>query len=376
MYGIECKPIGFDRARLFGLLKEAGLGGILLTSPENVFYSTGFPALPSSGNPILYTLRNRLPFFSYMDREGRVVLLCWDFAAEGSTFGVDEVQGFDRMGAAIQAVASLVKERLDPQAPLGIESTCPYYVFDAVKQAVQPVAFSVVDRLLERLRLIKSPEEIARIRTSTEIIEQTMTELVDVIHVGMSRLDLIREAKYRLFRNGGSGVSHATFAFGLANPEIAIGEVLEEGKLVTLDLGGIYEGYASDTRRYLYAGAIPESVTERYDMMVEIVDQVGAALVPGKRFCDVFQLARDLYAKHNLAPQFGHVGHNIGLETEEAWLSIDEERPVEPGMVINIELYSYAETGDHVGNEETFVVGPEGSTRISTLPREIRRVVR
>ena len=43
---------------------------MLLSSPENVFYTTGYTALPSSGNPILYTLRNRLPYFSHVDSEG------------------------------------------------------------------------------------------------------------------------------------------------------------------------------------------------------------------------------------------------------------------------------------------------------------------
>jgi len=43
-------------------------------------------------------------------------------------------------------------------------------------------------------------------------------------------------------------------------------------------------------------------------------------------------------------------------------------------MVINIELYSQAATGDMIGDEETYVVGPDGPERISVLPREIHVV--
>jgi hypothetical protein len=43
-------------------------------------------------------------------------------------------------------------------------------------------------------------------------------------------------------------------------------------------------------------------------------------------------------------------------------------------MAINIELYSMAETGEQVGNEETYIVGPAGPERISILPREIKVV--
>ena len=72
--------------------------------------------------------------------------------------------------------------------------------------------------------------------------------------------------------------------------------------------------------------------------------------------------------------RFSHVGHNIGLETEEEWLDNDGSRSVEAGMVINIELYSKAPTGDMIGDEETYVIGPDGPERISVLPREIHVV--
>jgi len=69
------KPVGLDRKRLFALMKERNLDGIFLSSPENVFYTTGFPTLSGSGNPIVYadsagtcivrahTLENSAPAF-------------------------------------------------------------------------------------------------------------------------------------------------------------------------------------------------------------------------------------------------------------------------------------------------------------------------
>ena len=49
------------------------------------------------------------------------------------------------------------------------------------------------------------------------------------------------------------------------------------------------------------------------------------------------------------------MGHNIGLETEERWLD-ESADTVRAGMVINIELYSLAETGEQIGNEETYLI--------------------
>ena len=176
-------------------------------------------------------------------------------------------------------------------------------------------------------------------------------------------------------RNGCDGISHLTFSFAQANPEYDIDEKLDPGRLITLDLGGIYKGYCSDNRRYAYTGRVPGSLLERYEQMVEIVDGVGAALMPGASYASLMQLARDLYDRRKLLPlgRFNHVGHNIGLETEERWL---DESPdtVRAGMVINIELYSLAETGEQIGNEETYLITKNGPERLSNLPRKIREI--
>jgi len=370
-------PLGFDKWKLCQLMGREKLAGILLTSPENVFYTTGYTALPSSGNPILFELKDRLPFFSYIDAEGHVTLVCWGFSAEGVSFGADEIIGFDDFREALKAVADLLKGKLRPIDRLGVESSCPYYALrliqDARSQATAPIA---VDALLTALRMVKSPEEIACLRKSTAIIEQTVSELYQILHTGMSRLDLIQEAKYRMIKNGATGISHVTFSFAQENPEVAIEERLSAGKLVTLDLGAFYNGYASDNRRYAYCGSPPDSLRHRYDMMVALVDGVGEMLIPGTRYADICGKTVALYDQCGIRPltRFTHVGHNIGLQTEEAWIDDSPDAEVEIGAVINIELYSQAQTGEQIGDEETYVIEPAGPKRISLLPRQIRIV--
>ena len=119
---------------------------------------------------------------------------------------------------------------------------------------------------------------------------------------------------------------------------------------------------------------MPAELVERYGQMVAIVDEVGTSLIPGMPYADLMTLARSLYRQHGIEAlgRFNHVGHNIGLETEERWLDDDRSAAVQPGMVINIELYTSTSTGEQIGNEETYVIGASGPTRTSRLPREIR----
>lgn len=368
------EPLGYSRERFAAAAAERNLDGVLLTSPENVFYSTGYTVLPSAGNPILYSLRNRLPFFAYLDAEGTVTLLCWGFSTERVEIGADEIVRFDRYADAVEALEGVLRAKR--RGRLALESTCPRYVLDTVKRADCGDDIADANGLMTELRLLKSPAEIAALRRSTELIEKTVAELYELLEPGMSRLALMDEARRRMIANGATGISHITFSFAQQNPEYAIDEPLDRGRLATLDLGAFVDGYCSDNRRYAYAGDIPASLLDRYERMVEIVDGIGAALIPGRTYAEVYERAGELCAERDvqLLGRKTHVGHHIGLETEEEWIDADASRTIRPNMVINIEVYSTAETGEQIGNEETYVIGADGPERVTVLEREIRRV--
>ena len=366
--------LGFDPQEAAERLREQGAAGMLLSSPENVFYTSGYTCLPSSGNPILYTLRNRLPYFSHVDAEGQVTLLCWGFSAEGVNFGIDRLIGINDFAEAVEEVTKLVAEKGDGDKPLGVESSAPRYLGDAIEAAGAGTV--VIDRLIEDMRLIKAPAELDLIRRSTEIIEAVVDELYEVLEIGMSRADLMRIARTKLVEHGAQGISHLTFTFGGSNPEIEIAEPLPADALVTLDLGAIVGGYCSDNRRYAYTGELPDEIRETYDKMVSIVDDTGAMLVPGTTHKEIFDRALEMHEERGV-PQlarFTHTGHNIGLETEERWLAESPDEEIEAGQAINIELYTKNERVGQIGDEETYVVGESGPEQVTKLPRVIREV--
>ena len=368
------KPVGFNRPRLLELMKARNLDGIFLSSPENVFYTTGYPCLPSSGNPIVYALRNQLPFFSYISRDGQVTLLCWGGAAMGMDYGADDVRMSFSYPMALDDLGSLITEKLQPGCAVGVESTFPYYAAELLRQNAIPASIIGIDDLIHQLRLVKSPAEIERIRKSTQIIDQTVLELAKQLRVGMSRLELVQLAKAGMLANGADGVDHVTVAFGGANPEVALGEPLEENQIVTLDLGAVYRGYVSDNRRLAYTGSIPDSLKELHGKLCGVVTGLGEALLPGKSFSDLWNRGTELFAQAGLEPMFLHVGHSLGLQVDEHWIMADDPTPVEKDMVLNIELYSPSDEGVMVGDEETFVVTGAQPEKLSTLPVDIINV--
>jgi len=375
-YHVPC--IGADKEAIAAQIRARGLHGILLCAPENVYYTSGLPAVQGSGNPILFALKNQLPSFVYIGADGKTTLLCWVGATLGFTFDVEDVRSFFNYSSALDELQDFLQATLSAGARVGIESSCPFSV--TTKLADLAAEITISDDLLLEARLVKNEAEIALLRQATAIVEETVADLSALVRPGISRLWLIREAKRLMLAHGADGIGHTTIAFGASNPEIAVDETLVADQLVTLDLGAVVAGYVSDNRRLLYTGSVPESLRALHTTMCDIVGQVGQALRPGVPFADLYAFAADLYTARNLPPFFINAGHSIGLQTEEAWLSFDSPHSVQAGMILNVELYSAlldksgGHDGSNIGDEETFLVTDADVIRLTQSGPSIREV--
>ncbi len=357
---------GVAKASIVEQIRARELQGMLLCSPEHVYYTSGLPAVQGSGNPILFALKNQLPSFAYIGADGRLTLLCWIGATLGFTFDADETRTFFNRESAIDELHDFLQATLQSGARVAIEQNCPFYVYSVLQNILNPSHIvAEADDMLLPLRLVKTEHEIALISRATDIVEASVAGLRGHIKPGISRLELINAAKRRMLEHGASSIGHTTISFGPSNPEIAFDETLDSHMLVTLDLGAVVDGYASDNRRLLYTGPIPGDLRHLHNTMCEIVEQVGKALQPGVSFADIYALATQLYEARDLPPFFISAGHSIGLQTEEAEISPDSSLIVQAGMVLNIELYAPYSDGSFIGDEETFLVTESGSTRLT-----------
>lgn len=366
--------VGFSIGKFMNLMEHAGVDGVLIASPENVSYVTGYPTLPSSGNPILFAIRNHYPFYAYINKKGKTFLIAWEYSLLDIELSVDDLIKHVNKNLALQGLRELLQRELGAGKNLGIESTCPFQLTAFIQDWVAPGKFIVVDEIFDGLRLIKSPAELSNMKKSCQIVEQTFLDLLPLIKPGLHRSDLIKASKAGMIQNGASGIGHCTISFGASNPEVEINETLEKNRLVIVDLGAMYYGYASDIRRMLYTGQVPEKMWQLHRVMCGIVEAIGNALVPGAVVKDLCAQAETLYLQNGLEPSFTHIGHSMGMQTEEIWLDRKNEMKLEPGMVINIELYSMMSSGENIGDEETYIVTSGDSECITQLPKEIRTV--
>ncbi len=369
--------LGLDTTRAVSFIKAAFLDGILLTSPENVYYATGYPCVPGAGNPILHSLRNQLPAFTYLDSTGARTLLCWGYSTLGITYDAESLLNYEDLQGSLEAIKSLARDKMTVASRVGIESSCPKYVLDTLGEAGIPSnRLTVVDDLICDLRVVKSPAEIELCKTSLHIAESCLEELLAALSIGKSRKELLQLARECLAKRGATGISHLTISLGQENPEVAVDEIAKENSLVTLDVGAILNGYISDCRRYAYLGDPPTEIVELHEAMIELVDAVAQALQPGTPYSELYMMAKDLMIRSGITGHewLSHVGHSIGLETEEDWLDNRNDRYLHEGMVVAVELYTITSQLQPIGNEETYLIGADGPERLTRLPAELYRI--
>ena len=316
-----------------------------------------------------------------VERDGTRHLVCWGFSLQDVDIDVEDVVRFNSMREAEEAVDRVVAEVLSGHIGdgrrIGIESTAPYGLASRLVALVGGGnVVQAMDRVLGELRRKKTDAEVELLRQSVQIAEGAIEKVFATLEVGCSRLDAIRLAKSTVLELGGDGVGHVTMSFGHANPEIAIDERLREGDLVVVDVGAKLAGYTSDARRYGFVGEIPKEVLDAHSTMVEIVADVAAQMRPGTSFAELMKAGTDGFDRAGLASlgRFNHVGHGIGLETEEEWIDDDPSRVVEEGMVVAIELYTIATPYGQIGDEETYAIRADGPERLSMLDTYVRRV--
>ena len=228
---------------------------------------------------------------------------------------------------------------------------------------------------LAALRAVKTAEEIGAIRAAQDLADRVYGEVRPLIRAGVRELDIALEIETRLRRAGAGNAFDLIVASGPngAKPHGHASErVIEDGDLVTIDMGARLNGYNSDMTRTVAVGTPSTEMTRVYRAVLEAEQAAVAAVRPGVKAADLDKLARDLLTRHGLGEAFAHsLGHGVGLEVHEGpGLRGSSEDVLEAGMVITIEPGAYLPGVGGVRIEDLVLVTESGYEVLSHSPRE------
>lgn len=194
--------------------------------------------------------------------------------------------------------------------------------YERLKALLPEVEFVDIGDEVAHDMIVKSDEELRRIRKACEIAEKSYYEILPLLKEGITEREVANELEYRFKKYGASGKSFDTIvAFGAnsAVPHHETGEdTLKKNSVVLIDFGCVYKGYCSDMTRTCFFGEPDEEFVSAYNAVLEAHNNALENIRQGMTGVEADALARDVLAKYGRANVFTHsLGHGIGTHIHE-----------------------------------------------------------
>lgn len=253
---------------------------------------------------------------------------------------------------------------------VGVDGMMP--MFQALLGAAMPKAALVgVEPMMRELRRRKLPEEINALRIAAAVAESALAEAARNVRPGVSERELQAAFFDRMCHAGTTQFSHASFT--VIDPHrplsrITGDRVLEDGDLVALCGGALWNGYEGTLARTWWCGSGRPSAEHRrlHERWRALVERLVDTCRPGAT-------GADLRSAHDAAGEplpdrpfvyaigLGHEGPIAGSSRE-----LDREQRIEAGMVLAVRTEVSGDAGTFVG-EEMIHVGDGGPELMTTM---------
>jgi Xaa-Pro aminopeptidase len=230
---------------------------------------------------------------------------------------------------------------------------------------------------MDIVRMVKTPEEIRRLRRATEITVKAHESFRSAIKPGDTDEDLTRAALARMIAEGADGIHFINVGCGprtsfAAHSPFPIGHRMQVGDFVKVDMGAMYRGYPGDFVRSYFIGHATPRHQEIWARLNEVQLELGAWLKPGVTGGECFERGYTHISKYlpNFPREF--VGHGLGLNPhEQPRMNRINRTVLEPDTVICLE-YSYYYDGVRHHTEDTFLVKADGVENwTANCPRDL-----
>ncbi|WP_317985505.1 M24 family metallopeptidase [Planococcus chinensis] len=291
----------------------------------------------------------------------------------------EQVKEFD----VVQAKTNLLEEAAELAKNLAVKSLAfekDYVTYAAFQdyQAKIDAELKPVSGLIEKIRMIKTPEEVSILKAAAKIADDAFEHICKFIKVGQTELEISNELEFFMRKQGATSSSFDTIvASGLrsALPHgVATEKKIESGDFITLDYGALYNGYISDITRTVAVGEPSEKLKEIYQVVLDAQVQAVEKIGPGMTGIEADAIARDYIKSKGYGEAFGHsTGHGIGLEVHEApGLSFKSQTVLEPGMAVTVEPGIYLPGIGGVRIEDDILITESGNERLTHSTKELR----
>ncbi|MCP5072709.1 MAG: aminopeptidase P family protein [Rhodobacteraceae bacterium] len=305
-------------AKVRASMAERNLDGLLIASPENIYYLTGLDHWGFFATHILA-----------VSPDGRMILIAR--AMEGITVA-NQVHNADFYGHADhEEVSDYVLQAMNDlgyrDGRVALEEQCLFLTprnASLIKQGAPQAEWHDGSDLVDEVRLVKSPLEMDYTRLAAKASDAGMLAAIEAIGDGATDYEVAGECQRAMCLAGSEypgfgpfvrptsrlGEEHTTWR----------GETFRNGDAVFLELGASYRKYQAPMGRLVYVGSAPSGVDRTVEMAIEAMAAIAAAIVPGGKAGDAYAAWREVARAGGLTDyERHHCGYLVGIGFPPSW---------------------------------------------------------
>lgn len=343
-------------------LSAENLDAAFLVKPHNVFYLSGYSSVCSG----MVVFPRAEPIFCTL----------WLDAPEAARFcRLPKVSSYvfpkDRL---MSRMAKLARDVSPEPRRIGVEKDFMLVSdFEVLGTAFPNAEFVHVTPLVDRMRAIKTPEEIDHMKKSASIAVTAMEAVLGAVKAGVTEIEVAAEAEYAMRKLGSERPAFGTFVASgertlLAHPH-ATRRVMHAGDPVVIDLGATWNGYASDICRTTFVGD-PTDEQRRHLRLVARAQQAAASqLKPGVVAGAVYEAAREVFGEARMSSLLpDDIGYGVGLRQSEFYPIIEKGSATvlaENMVVALLQTTGYNKSVGGLRVEDTFWITANGYEKLT-----------
>jgi Xaa-Pro dipeptidase len=365
-------------------MREQGLDALLLFRQESLYYLTGFDTF---GYVYFQCL--------ILDADGNMTLLTrspdlrqaqWTSVIEDIRIWVDKEgsRPSDQLCGLLKELGHGDKAKLGVEwHAFGLTAAVGFTLRDALARLGAEV--SDASDLVSRLRLVKSPAELAYVRRAAELADEAYAVACELAVPGAFEGDILAGMQGVIFSGGGDDPANETI---IGSGEGALmcryftgRRHLSPEDQLTLEYAAVYRHYHACLMRTICLGTPPQDQLDMHLVCLDSLNAAKAELRPGNPLGEVFDAhARVFDDAGHRDNRLNACGYSLGATFAPSWMDFAERSMffhgnstiAEPGMVFFIHIICFdSEKGLAMSSGQTLEVTEHGCEALTRAPLEL-----
>ena len=409
--------------RIRAQLASEGAAGAVLSTPDNIFYATGFSSVMDGW----HLVEPIAAVFVPTDTVSPVVLILPEASVispivserGGHTVHFDRLATFDMLNfcetaraedahlalpkdllAELGGVMELVEGQCEPDIIRTIAASLSRHVaqgepilFDDLRVAARVEALTgqasgdALD-VMFAARAVKTNDELEILRESGQIADAIMTYTISQLGVGKSWGEVEKQVAHFMIDHDVDPLPGSPMLFGGAydlvfRPDLfrtPVSRPFEGGEIAILETQGRYKNFWIDINRTAHIGPATPAYRDQFNAVRDIFDTISERLAPGVNTAEICAF-HGIPAAQRLDPpeKLLVVAHSLGLVPLESPVKYPgtglhgakEGFTVEQGMVISIDCLYFGSGLGPSHMENVFIVNGSGAEPLYRFPLDL-----